>query len=132
MTKPLLWPFVIVALVLSLFLFFNIRGCNSDATTETTTTTQQTTVINSPQQRQITRTLHEFNERGSVTVEIKSGEASFYPKGGCVIITPPSSSQPWKDCPGIATKEEGVMHPPGDYTISKLKDSKAWGIEIWN
>jgi len=77
------------------------------------------------------RKLYRFDESGCATIVIHDGEASWYPKGGRVTIFPPAPAQPWEDAPGILTKEEGVIHPPGTYKVCQ-KDSDAWGIEVWN
>jgi hypothetical protein len=79
-----------------------------------------------------TRKLYKFDEGGCANkIEIKKGEASWYPKGGEVTIYPPSPAKPWEDAPGILTKEEGVPHPEGAYKVCK-KSPEAWGIEVWN
>jgi len=103
-------------------------GVKKIADTTTTNNSSQSSVVVIGKQK----TLYRFDNTGcAVNIEIHDGEASWYPKGGKVIITPPLPAQPWEDAPGILTKEEGVPHPPGKYGVCK-KNSDAWGIEVWN
>lgn len=77
-----------------------------------------------------TRQLYRFADFSEcVSVKLHS-DVDFYPKGGEVLITPPSPGKPWHDKPGTLEDERGAL-PPGTYTVCKVGHD-AWGIEIWN
>jgi len=78
------------------------------------------------------RVLYRFTDfaDGCARVELRS-DASFYPKGGKVRITPPAPGKPWDDEPGVASSVDGADQRPGWYVICRV-DPGAWGVEIWN
>ncbi len=78
------------------------------------------------------RTLYRFGADGCTEEVTLKSDASFYPKGGAVRIYPPSPAKPWDDAPGILTKNENTLLPPGHYRVCKKAKSDAWGVEIWN
>ncbi|MCC7160386.1 hypothetical protein IT399_01510 [Candidatus Nomurabacteria bacterium] len=81
-----------------------------------------------PTQKQVRR-LYLFTDNDTIAVKIHLGEVDFYPKGGEVLITPPSPLKSWLDKPGTINPRREF--PPGVYTVKRV-DPGATGIEIWN
>jgi uncharacterized protein (AIM24 family) len=74
--------------------------------------------------------LYRFSSDGCVFVGVHVGHVDFYPKGGEVIITPPSPAKAWRDKPGIVSQLQGDL-PTGNYKICAA-DRNAWGVEVRN
>lgn len=64
---------------------------------------------------------HFDNSECLFTQKLHDGRVDFYPKGGEIIIYPPSPAKPWHDKPGVAPGNENDWNklPPGVYKDRK-------------
>jgi hypothetical protein len=127
-----------IIVILATVAVFHFSSSLSSVSLETSTSTSTPTPILKQEQntpspppvktgKEETRYYFSNWKDGIVQIALQNN-AEFYPKGGTIKITAPSG-RTWIDTPGVAIQRP--PENPGIFSFSRPKDSKAWGVEVW-